>query len=163
MRGGKVVIPNELQARAVALAHEGNEGTEATLCNLKDKVWFPNMTKFVREYVETCGGCAAGVGFKPPAPITVREPADGHWKICCADYKGPIGGPRGYYFHVLIDTYSKWPKIAYTTSTKFEKLFPALDSSFSCHGYPHKVIHDGGPPYNSSAWKEYAKQSGFQG
>ena len=49
-----------------------------------------------------------------------------------------------------------------TKSTKFEKLFPALDQSFACHGYPDTVIHDGGPPYNSHNWREYAKMCGFE-
>ena len=161
VRGTQVVIPRELQGRAVALAHEGHEGIEPTLRNLRDKVWFPYMADMVKEYVGSCLGCVASVPFNPPAPITTRDPPDGPWEVCCADYKGPIGGPRGYYFHVLIDTYSKWPEVAYTTSTKFEKLFPALEKSFANHGYPDKVIHDGGPPYNGQAWADYAKQSGF--
>ena len=49
-----------------------------------------------------------------------------------------------------------------TKSTKFEKLFPALDQTFACHGKPDKVIHDGGPPYNSHTWAQYAKTWGFK-
>ena len=162
VRGTKVLIPSELEGRAVALAHEGHGGIESTLRNLRDKVWFPNMSKRVQEYVQSCLGCVAAVPFNPPAPITKRTPPSGPWKVCCADYKGPIGGPRGYYFHVLIDTYSKWPEVSVTKSTEFERLFPALDQSFACHGYPDLVIHDGGPPYNSHNWKEYAKRCGFE-
>ena len=141
---------------------EGHGGIESTLRNLRDKVWFPNMSKRVQEYVQSCLGCVAAVPFNPPAPITKRTPPSGPWKVCCADYKGPIGGPRGYYFHVLIDTYSKWPEVSVTKSTEFERLFPALDQSFACHGYPDLVVHDGGPPYNSHNWKEYAKRCGFE-
>ena len=95
--------------------------------------------------------------FNPPAPISTRASPNGPWKVCCADYKGPIGGPREYYFHVLIDTYSKWPEVSVTKSTKFEKLFPALDQSFACHGKPDKIIHDGWPPYNGHSLAQYAK------
>ena len=162
VRGGRVLIPDELQARVVALAHEGHLGIEPTLRYLRDKVWFPDMNKMVQDYISSCLGCGAAVPFNPPAPIITRAPPGGPWKVCCADYKGPIGGTRGYYFHVLIDTYSKWPEVSVTKSTKFVKLFPALDKSFACHGYPDKIIHDGGPPYNSEAWKGYAKQCGFE-
>ena len=48
-----------------------------------------------------------------------------------------------------------------TTSTRFEKLFPVLDGSFSSHGIPSQVIHDNGPPYNSAKWREYARKVGF--
>ena len=113
----------------------------------------------VQEFVSSCLGCVAAVPFNPPAPISTRTPPGGPWKVCCADYKGPIGGPRGYYFHVLIDTYSKWPEVAVTKSTKFEKLFPVLNQSFACHGYQDQIIHDGGLPYNSQAWLDYAKEA----
>ena len=47
-------------------------------------------------------------------------------------------------------------------STKFEKLFPGMDSSFACHGIPEEIIHDGGPPYNGSEWRKYAAACGFK-
>ena len=47
-------------------------------------------------------------------------------------------------------------------STSFEKLKPALDKIWVRHGVPEKVIHDGGPPYNSHDWKAYAKKVGFK-
>ena len=162
VRGDRVVIPDSLLAEVIALAHEGHPGIELTLRNLRDRVWFPNMNKLVTEYVATCLGCTAAVPHNPPAPIVNRETPEGPWKVCAADYKGPIGGNRGYYFHVLVDTYSKWPEVTVTKSTKFEKLYPELDKSFACHGYPDKIIHDGGPPYNSQQWKDYAKRSGFE-
>ena len=114
--------------------NEGHEGTEPTLRNLRDKVWFPGMNKMVQEFVSSCLGCVAAVPFNPSAPISTRTPPGGPWKVCCPDYKGLVGGPRGYYFHVLNDTYSKWPEVAVTKSTKFEKLFPVLNQSFACHG-----------------------------
>ena len=146
------MIPDKLLPAVIALAHEGQPGIELTLRNLRDRVWFPNMHKLVTEYVATCLGCLADVPFNPPALIVNRETPEGPWKVCAADYKGPIGGSRGYYFHVLVDTYSKWPKVSVTKSTKFEKLYPALDKSFAGHGYPDKIIHDGGPAYNSQNW-----------
>ena len=89
-------------------------------------------------------------------------PPGGPWKVCCADYNGPIGSPRGYYFHVLIDTYSKWPEVSVTKSTKFEMMFPAIDQSFASHGYQDLVVHDRSPLYNSHNWREYAKVCGFE-
>ena len=88
VRGDRVIIPGELEARAVALAHEVHESIEPTLCNLRDKVWFPGMNKSVQDYVSSCLGCVTAVLFNPPAPISTRTPPGWPWKICCADYKG---------------------------------------------------------------------------
>jgi hypothetical protein len=87
------VIPDSLLPEVIALAHEGHPDIELTLRNLRDRVWFPNMNKLVTEYVATCLGCTAAVPFNPPAPIVNRETPEGPWKVCAADYKGPIGGP----------------------------------------------------------------------
>ena len=38
LRGTRVMIPLELEGRAIALAHEGHKGIKATLHNLRDKV-----------------------------------------------------------------------------------------------------------------------------
>ena len=98
VKASQVLVLKELQARAVAMADEGHEGIEPTIRNLRDKVWFPYMASMVKEYIGSCLGCMAAVPFNPPAPITTRDPPDGPWKVCCADYKGPIGGPRGITF-----------------------------------------------------------------
>ena len=29
-------------------------------------------------------------------------------------------------------------------------------------GIPEHIVHDGGPPYNSHRWREYAKETGFE-
>ena len=78
VRGTQVVIPRELQSKAVALAHGGHEGIEPTLQNLRD------MADMVNDYVGSCLGCVASVPFNPPAPITTRDPPDGPWDVCCS-------------------------------------------------------------------------------
>ena len=163
LRGQRLVIPPELQADCIALAHEGHQGESKTIQNLRSKVWFPRLAQMTKEFVGTCNtGCAAATSRNAPPPLEVRETPDGPWQLCAADYKGPIGGKDGYYFHVLMDTYSRWPEVTVTKNTSFRKLFPALNRSWARMGIPEIVIHDGGPPYNSSEWREYAKNTGFQ-
>ena len=41
----------ELQARSVALSHEGLEEIEAMLRNIRDKVWLPHMAYKVKRYM----------------------------------------------------------------------------------------------------------------
>ena len=37
-----------------------------------------------------------------------------------------------------------------------------LDRSFGVHGVPESITHDNGPPYDSRAWRKYAKECGFK-
>ena len=163
LRGEKLVIPSKLQADVIALAHEGHGlGESKTVSLLRERVWFPRLSRMTKEYVSTCRECASAVPGNTPAPVTTREMPGRPWEVVAADFKGPIGGPRGYYFHVVIDLYSRWPEVAMTKSTSFESLQPKLDEVWATHGVPEKVVHDGGPPYNSHSWRKYAKSVGFE-
>ena len=114
---------------------------------MRERCWFPSISKLCKEFVETCHpGCLSAVRQVSPPVIQEKIEAVRLWQVCHADFKGPIGGPRGYYFHVLIDEYSKWPEIAVTRSTDFDSLSPMLERSFATHGIPEKIIHDNGPP-----------------
>ena len=130
MRGERLVIPLSFQADCIALAHEGHQGEEKTIQNLRNKVWFPRLAVMTKEFVSSCQpGCAAAVPRNDPPPLAIRNTPDGPWQICAANFKGPIGGKNEYYFHVLQDTYSRWPEVTVTQSTSFNKLYPALDRS----------------------------------
>ena len=163
LKGEQLVIPRSLYGRVLAAAHEGHQGEDRTIRNLRERNWFPGMAEKCRMFVKSCHpGCTASVPGMRPAPMLNRDTPDGPWKVLSADYKGPIGGPRGYYFHVLVDQYSKWPEVCVTDSTRFQKLFPVLDRTFATHGIPEEIVHDGGPPYNSKEWRRYAKETGFE-
>ena len=76
------------------------------------------------------------------------------------DFKGPIGGKNGFYYHVVLDIYSRYPGVSIVQDTKFETLKPTLEDIRSCFGYPDTLTHDGGPPYNSWEWSKYVKEIG---
>ena len=57
MRGDQIVIPRELQAMAVHLAHEGHLGQDKTLGLLRETCWFPGMGDMVHKLVSTCRPC----------------------------------------------------------------------------------------------------------
>ena len=161
LKGDRIVIPDKLRPDILALAHEGHPGRVSMLQQVREDMWWPGMTVDLEEFVSTCSvGCGSSVARNTPPPMTVRETPEKPWQHCAADYKGPIGGK--YYFHVLIDLYSRWPEVDMTKSTSMEKLYPVLDRSFGVHGVPESITHDNGPPYNSREWKRYGKECGFK-
>ena len=159
MRDERILIPRGLRADVLAAAHEGCPGRESMVKQLRLSVWWPGMTTDVKEYTESCLGCTAATPRTRPPPMEERETPEGPWQHCSADFKGPIGGQ--YYFHVLIDNYSRWPEVEVVESPSFRHLKPALDRSFGLLGIPVSVTHDRGPPYNSHMWKEYAREKGL--
>ena len=97
---GQLVIPPKLQARVIEAAHEGHMKERKTIGTLRERNWFPRLSKMAKEYVESCIGCAAGDTHNPPAPLSPRSMPGKPWQEVAVDFKGPIGGSKGYYFHV---------------------------------------------------------------
>ena len=83
----------------------------------------------------------------------------GPWRELHADFKGPIGG--SWYFHVLIDQYTKFPVVNVVKSTGWETLRPALEDALAMHGIPDIITTDGGPPYNGEEFRKFAQNMGF--
>ena len=160
MKQHQLVVPKSLQAEVIGLSHEGHQYGEKTLSLLRQSCWFPNMRKDVMDYVQSCVPCLAAIPRNTPVPLEPNFLPERAWQNLHADFKGPIGG--NYYFHVLIDQYSKYPEVDIVTSTSFKKLRPKLDRIFSGQGIPETITADNGPPYPSHDMKSYAKEMGFK-
>ena len=90
MRGEhQLIIPDELQASVVQLAHEGHLGADNTLGLLREHCWFPGMGAMVRECVETCLPCLAAVPGTSQEPMKPTPLPDRPWQHLHADFKGP--------------------------------------------------------------------------
>ena len=161
LKGDRVVIPPKLIQQVIELAHESHGlGQTKTIRHLRERVWFPNLSKKVKQHVEECVPCAVSVPRNDPAPIKNRPLPEGPWREVAVDYKGPIGGQSGFYYHVVIDLYSRYPEVVIVKDTSFDTLKPKLEEIWARFGIPGKIIHDGGPPYNSRDWRHYAKEIG---
>ena len=61
MKGSRIVLPQNMQKRALVLAHEGHQGVVRTKARLREKVWWPRMDKDVEVFVRVCYPCQLGV------------------------------------------------------------------------------------------------------
>ena len=66
---------------------------------------------------------------------------------------------------MIIDEYSRYPVVEFTTSTSAKYVLPIIDKVFATLGFPQKVKTDGGPPFNgtdSHEYKVYMKWAGIK-
>ena len=159
VRGEQLVIPKELWRHVIQVAHEGHMGQDKTLALLRQTAWFPGMGQMVKEFVETCRPCMAATTRTGTEPLKPTELPTGPWWELHADFKGPIGG--SWYFHVLIDQYTKFPVVNVVKSTGWETLRPVLEDALATHGIPDIITTDGGPPYNGEEFRKFAQNMGF--
>ena len=160
LRGTRIIVPLELQKKMVKLAHEGHQGLVKSKKLLRAKVWFPGMDKLVERDVKLCRPCQAAVLTPSQEPLQSSELPKGPWEHVAVDFKGPL--KTGEYALVVIDEYSRYPEVEFTTSTEAKAAIPKLDKIFSTFGIPLKVKSDNGSPFQSEAFESYAAFMGFE-
>ena len=73
LRGSRKVMPKSLQQRAIDIAHETHPGLTKTKALIREKIWFPNIDKMVKDTVDRCIACQAVSRTSPQEPLTVTE------------------------------------------------------------------------------------------
>ena len=160
LRGDKIVIPTSLQNKVVKIAHEGHLGLVKTKQFLRSRVWFPRMDERVSAIVGPCVACQATVNTPSQEPVKSTELPKGPWENLAVDYYGPL--PSGEYVLVVIDEYSRFADIDFTTSTSAKATIPKLDRIFSSYGIPLHLKSDNGAPFNSDMFSDYCKFMGIE-
>ena len=158
LRGNRIVIPNKLRSRVVALAHEGHLGVVGTKQTIRTKVWWPGLEKDVEKHVRACYGCQVTSRPNPPEPLRSTELPSGPWEDVAVDFLGPL--PSGDSILVVIDYYSRYYEYTIMKSTTAEKTVSALMEIFARHGLPQTLYSDNGPQFISETFADYMRTTG---
>lgn len=101
---GKVYVPkdNDLRKELVRLHHDlpaaGHPGRAKTLELLSRNYWWPSMTKFVNEYVDTCDICQRNKVFPAPprGPLQPLDPPNVPWESVTTDFIVKLPESEGF-------------------------------------------------------------------
>ena len=146
LRANRIVIPQALAQTIIDIAHEGHQGMTKTKQLLREKVWFPNMDTLVDNTVRDCLLCQLTTPNDTRTSLTMSTLPDSPWLEVSIDF---CDLPTGEHL-VVMDDYSRFPKIEIITSTSARSVIPKLDHIFATFGIPKVVRSDTGPPFNST-------------
>ena len=159
LKGERLVIPGQLRARIVDLAHGGHQGIVKTKSLIRSRVWFPNIDNIVERKVKTCLECQANSDRQNYEPLRPSKLPEGPWHTVCGDFFGPMEDGR-YWFHNG-DEYSRWGGVEEICATNEVEVEKVLDKLFTTFGAPVIYKSDNGSPFQSNSFKEFAKKWGF--
>ena len=159
LRGTRMIIPQELRLKVIALAHEGHVGMSGTKLRLRTKVWWPGLDRDVEQYIRACHGCQLVARPEPPEPLGLTELPPGKWQDLAMDFVGPM--PTGEYLFVLVDYYTRYYEVEMTMTTTTKKTINMLEKIFAAHGLPVSITSDNGPQFISGELAEYFKENGI--
>ncbi len=125
---------------------------------LWETYWWKGPDKQVEEYIKTCGSCQSSdkSTAKPkvlttPIPIPTRPGI--HYGL---DITGPFY--NDYSIVVLIDYYSRFPKILITKNTTSQVIILWPQKLFARYGLPDMNITDNGPQFVSHQFETFLAQ-----
>jgi transposase InsO family protein len=136
----------------------GHFGVQKTLELVTRRYWWPQLRKFVEEYVRTCDVCCRS---KMPRhrPFGLLQPLptpDGPWKSISLDFITDLPPSEG--FDAILTVVDRFTKMAHfipctKTTNSEETANMVMREVFRHHGLPDDIISDRGPQFISKFWK----------
>ena len=115
--------------------------------------------KLLEREVKSCLPCQAATPVTTRTPLVMSELLSKPWEHVAIDFCGPF--PTGKLAFVVVDEYSRYPELEIVTSTSMSAIPPKPEKIFAIHGIRGLVKSDNGPPFDSHAFEDYAKEKEF--
>ena len=137
-----------LQPHFIKLAHDTHQGIVRTKQRLRDLYWWPGMDAHVESAIKACITCqqhdkTAVTHASPLQPVPYHNAA---WEKLVIDVVRPFDSASldCRFAITLIDYFSKWPEIAFTSQVTSTTVIKFLSTVFSREGNPKELISDNG-------------------
>ena len=116
-------------------------------------VYWPNMDKDIKNMVKLCKGCALAVKV-PPIEFNPRPKTDLPCSRIHIDFTGPL---EGFYYFIVVDSFSKWPKVHRCKSPTTEITIKFLHELFTSFGVVVTIVSYNGSQFTSREFKDFCK------
>ena len=162
----QLVLPQKFRNVALTSAHNdmGHFGRERTLHVLRDRMYWPNMTSDVQNWIRSCERC-----IRRKTPTDARAPlvniqTSQPLELVCMDYLS-LELSKGGYQNILVisDHFTKFAMAVPTRNQTAKTTAEALFNGFILHyGLPLRLHSDQGANFQSSVIQELCKLTGIQ-
>ena len=161
----QLILPEEFKHQALKGAHDdmGHLGRDKTMSVLRQRMYWPNITKDVDNHLTSCDRCIkrkSSTNIKVPmVSITSSQPME----IVCLDYLS-LEMSKGGFENLLVitDHYTKYAVAVPTKNQSAEVTAESLFNHFILHyGFPKRLHSDQGAQFESHLIKELCKLAGI--
>ena len=153
-RADRVVIPSSMRQEMKQKVHEGHLGINSCLRMARDVMYWPGMSSEIRQYIETCGTCAAYGDRQPDESPIVTDIPKCPWVKTATD----IFSYGGNHYCVYTDYHSNFFEIDRLFDLSSQTVIKKLGAHFARYGAPVELISDNGPQFSSSIFRDCMKE-----
>jgi hypothetical protein len=137
--------------------HAGHPGIQRMKALARSYVYWPNMDKDVENFVKSCRPCVDTA--KAPVKTHLQSwPKETRpWRRIHVDFAGPM---NGYYYLVVVDSFSKWPEVLQTRSITTKETISLLRPLFARYGSPEIIVTDNGANFTATDFEAFCASFG---
>jgi len=174
LRRGLIYIPanDQIKLQLLQAHHDsllaGHQGQEKTYELISRNYTWPNLRKFVNDYVSTCETCARNKSprQRPHGPLKPLPIPLGPWKSVSMDFIVELPKSNGFNaIYVCVDRFTKMAHFSATTTevTAEGTASLYLRNVLRLHGLPTDIVSDRGPHFTAKFTKALLQLCNIQG
>ncbi len=156
MYDNRIVVPESLRRETLQKVHEGHQGIQRCRLRVQSSVWWPGVSKEVKQLVLQCPTCQKDSS-PPSEPMLASELPAFPWQRVGSDLL-ELDGVKHI---VIVDYYSRYPEVVRLSTSTSASIIQAFKSVFSRHGIPETLVSDNGPQFVSQEFRQFADKYGF--
>jgi transposase InsO family protein len=153
----RIVIPEALRAETLKILHETHQGVVKCLLKAQMTIWWPGITKDIRDYVDQCMPCRERRPKEVHEPLKPTELPGRPWERLAAD----LFEIKKKHYLCVVDYYSRWIEVRYLPTTTARSVIEKLRSIFSCHGICDELLTDNAAQFVGEEFAAFAREYKF--
>ena len=154
----RLVVPEKLKGEILDSIHEGHLGLNKCRARAQASVWWPCISKDIKQKVENCEFCQKLRPSQFKEPLKYTPLPSRPWQKLAMD----ICELEGKHYLVVVDYYSRFLEIVFLTSITSEQVIGKLKNMFARWGIPEEIVSDNGTQFTSHEFKQFAEFYGFK-
>ena len=143
-----IVIPSKLRTDMLNRLHESHQCTTTCLDNAHTCIWWPSITREVKEMVNSCMECRETHPAQRQAPLKPTEIPSCPWEKVSVD--------RCEHISCRHDQYSRWIEVKALPSATSRVVISRFKDIIATHGIMDTLMSDNGLQFVSQEFIEFA-------
>lgn len=158
VRNDRIVIPYSRRKLILERIHDGHLGISKCRERANQGVWWPGISKDIKDLVSKCRYCTEKRPAQPKEPLLPSALPERPFQKVATD----IGTFKKKNYLVVVDYYSRYIDFQELESMSSSTVINKLKNVFSQHGIAETLISDNGPQFSSHEFEEFRKAWNFR-
>ncbi|EYC29726.1 hypothetical protein Y032_0006g3147 [Ancylostoma ceylanicum] len=158
LTANRIVILKSLHRRVLASLHKAHPGQTRMKMLARSYVYWPSVEADIESLVRNCTTCAMVAKNLVKAELHSWPKPTAPWTPIHADFAGPLDGK---YYLVIVDAFSKWPKIVQMNCISTSATIAVMKKIFAQFGNPQTLVTDNGTQFTSASFQRFCHSCGI--